>query len=493
MTRNRAERDPRPLALIVDDDRGFRESLELLVEREGFAVRGAESLREARAVLAEAAPDVVLVDLVLADGDGLELVRDEEVQARSEVVVITGHASVDSAVEVLRAGALDYLTKPLDRSRLASVLTNVARTRALKEEVTALRGELRSLGRCGRLVGRSKAMQQVYDLIERVAPTDATVLITGESGTGKELAAETIHQLSRRRKRLFLPLNCGAVSPNLIESELFGHERGSFTGADRQRKGYFERASGGTILLDEITEMPMELQVKLLRVLESGRFMRVGGTEPIEVDVRIIAATNRVPEEAVKEGKLREDLFYRLNVFPISLPPLRARDEDVEYLAEHFLEQLNRETGEAKRFARPALDRLRASPWTGNVRELQNAVHRAFILADDEVGPEALPETDRSEEHGSAARGPGGAAQGAARPRPEAPRPTSSGDPSCEEEAAELRVPVGASIADAERQLILKTLDQYGGDKKVAARTLGISLKTLYNRLNVYRAREEGR
>jgi len=497
MSRENAARDPRPRALVIDDDRDFRESLELLVEREGFAVRGAGSLAEARAALAEGAPDVVLVDLVLADGDGLELVRDEEVQARSEVVVITGHASVDSAVEVLRTGALDYLTKPLDRGRLASVLTNVARTRALKEEVSHLRSELRELGRCGRLVGRSKAMQHVYDMIERVAPTDATVLVTGESGTGKELAAETIHQLSRRRKRLFLPLNCGAVSPNLIESELFGHERGSFTGADRQRKGYFERASGGTILLDEITEMPMELQVKLLRVLESGRFMRVGGTEPIEVDVRIVAATNRLPEEAVKEGKLREDLFYRLNVFPLALPPLRARDEDVEYLAEYFLEQLNRETGESKRFTGAALARLRANPWTGNVRELQNAVHRAFILADLEVGPEALPETDL----GSAEPAAGAAASGSARRdgrgaggEPEvAPAPAGGSEqPGGAEADGALRIPVGVSTAEAERRLILATLERFEGDKKAAARTLGISLKTLYNRLNVYRAREEG-
>jgi len=491
MSRESATRDPRPRALVIDDDRDFRESLELLVEREGFAVRGAGSLAEARSALAEAPPDVVLVDLVLADGDGLELVRDEEVQARSELVVITGHASVDSAVEVLRTGALDYLTKPLDRGRLVSALTNVARTQALKEEVTSLRSELRELGRCGRLVGRSKAMQHVYDLIERVAPTDATVLITGESGTGKELAAETIHQLSRRRKRLFLPLNCGAVSPNLIESELFGHERGSFTGADRQRKGYFERASGGTLLLDEITEMPMELQVKLLRVLESGRFMRVGGTEPIDVDVRIIAATNRVPEEAVKEGKLREDLFYRLNVFPISLPPLRARDEDVEYLAEYFLEQLNREAGEAKRLTAAALARLRASPWTGNVRELQNAVHRAFILADAEVGPEALPDAGLGPDEPAAGAAGGRGATGGERA---AGGERGAGDEQAGGGEADgaLRIPVGVSTAEAERRLILATLERFEGDKKAAARTLGISLKTLYNRLNVYRAREEG-
>jgi len=448
-----------PKALIVDDEPDFRESLRALVEREGFEVATAGTLHEARSRLAEGHPDVVLVDIKLPDGDGLDLVRDEEVAARSELVVVTGHASIDSAVEVLRAGSLDYLTKPLDRGRLKSVLTNVARTRALKEEVSSLRGELRELGRCGRLVGRSKPMQEVYDLIERVAQTDATVLLSGESGTGKELAAETIHRLSPRRKAPFLPLNCTAVSPNLIESELFGHERGSFTGADRQRKGFFEQASKGTLFLDEITEMPAELQVKLLRILETGAFMRVGGTHPIEVDVRVIAATNRNPLEAVEQGKLRDDLYYRLNVFPIALPPLRNRDSDIGYLAEYFLEELNRELGESKRWSRAALKRLHAQPWPGNVRELKNAVHRAFILSEDEIGPGAIPES-------------------------EAELALQSGDL--------LSIRVGSTIEEVERRLILATLEELGGDKRKAAKTLGVSLKTLYNRLNVYEARNAG-
>jgi len=448
-----------PKALIVDDDPDFRESLRALVEREDFEVSMAGTLAEARSLLAQESPDVILVDIKLPDGDGLDLVRDEQIASEFEVVVVTGYASIDSAVEVLRAGALDYLTKPLDRARLNSVLTNVARTRALKEEVTNLRGELRELGRCGRLVGRSKPMQHVYDLIERVAKTDATVLVTGESGTGKELVAETIHRLGPRRKRPFLPLNCGAVSSNLIESELFGHERGSFTGADRQRKGYFEQANGGTLLLDEITEMPAELQVKLLRVLETDTFMRVGGNARIDVDVRVIAATNRDPLEAVDKGKLREDLYYRLNVFPIALPPLRSRDSDIEYLAEYFLEELKRELGESKRWSQAAMARLRSHSWPGNVRELRNAVQRAFILSEDEIGPEAIPES-------------------------EIDVPVQNGDV--------LQVQLGSSIEDVERRLILATLEELGGDKKRAAKTLGISLKTLYNRLNVYSAREDG-
>ncbi len=450
-------------ALIVDDDAHFRASLAALVAREGFQTREADTLARARERLAEAIPDVVLVDLSLPDGDGLELLRDEELPDALEVIVITGNATVDSAVSSLRDGALDYLTKPVDRARLKTVLTHVARTRELKQEVRDLRGELRELGRFGPMVGRSKPMQEVYDLVARVAPTQATVFVTGESGTGKELVAETIHRLSRRKQRPFLAVNCGAMSPTLIESELFGHEKGSFTGADRRRKGYFEQADGGTLLLDEITEMPIELQVKLLRVLETGAVLRVGATDPTPMEVRIIAASNRKPEQAVQEGKLREDLFYRLNVFPIGLPPLRERGDDVELLAEYYLEDLNRQEGTSKRWTREGLARLRALPWTGNVRELRNAVHRAFILADQDIGLEGLPELDPA---GTALEDPG--------------------------EEAMLRVRVGSSIEDMERRLILATLDHLEGDKKRAAEVLGISLKTLYNRLNVYQAREEG-
>src|SRR5688572_18690355 len=295
-------------ALIVEDDEIFRESLGQLVSREGFKVREAMTLKEARQLLSEEIYDLVLVDLGLPDGSGIELLRDEQRPAGSEFIVITGNATIESAVAALRDGALDYLTKPHDRARLKSVLANVIRTRRLKDEVSNLRGELRELGRFDRLVGRSSAMQTVYDLISRVAPTDASVLLTGESGTGKELAAETIHHLSRRRDQLFLALNCGAIAKSLIESELFGHEKGSFTGADRSRRGHFEQAQGGTLFLDEITEMPIELQVKLLRVLETMMIVRVGSSTPIPVDVRIIASTNRDPLKAVQDGVLREDL-----------------------------------------------------------------------------------------------------------------------------------------------------------------------------------------
>jgi DNA-binding NtrC family response regulator len=449
-----------PDALIVDDDTQTLQGLIDLVAREGFTARGARTIDEARTALGNGWPDVVLTDLRLPDGSGLDLLSDLDSNGGgTEVIVITGHESVDSAVEALRRGAKDYLTKPLDVARLKSVLANVARTRELKREIKSLRTTLRQLGRFGPLLGASPLMQKTYDLIARVAPTEATVLIVGESGTGKELVAQTIHEHSARRQEAFLPLNCGAVSPTLIESELFGHERGSFTGADRLHKGYFERATSGTLLLDEITEMPIELQVKLLRVLETGKIMRIGGERALDVNVRVIAATNRKPEEAVAQGKLREDLLYRLSVFPIHLPPLRERGDDVELLADHFLAALNQEEGTNKGFSRAARQRLRTYAWPGNVRELKNVVHRAFILTDEEVGPESLPA-----ELGGAV-------------------PGETGGPS-------MQIKVGTSIAEADRRLILATLDQHGWDKRKAAAILGISLKTLYNRLSAYKAQQ---
>jgi DNA-binding NtrC family response regulator len=448
------------MALIVDDDEDFRASVAALVQREGFDTSLASSLEEAREAIANAPPDVVLVDLQLPDGLGTELLSEASLASDTEFVVLTGNATVETAIAAIRDGALDYLTKPFERARLASVLANVARTRRTKRELQGLRGELRRLGHFGKLVGRSAPMQEVYNLIARVGPTMATVLVVGDSGTGKELVAETVHALSRRSERPLFAVNCGAVAPNLIESELFGHEKGSFTGADRRRPGYFERAAGGTLFLDEITEMPSELQVKLLRVLESGHFLRVGGNESIEADVRIVAATNRDPLAAVASGALREDLYYRLNVFPIVLPPLRDRGDDVELLAQHFLDELNHAEQAEKRWSRDALRVVTERPWRGNVRELRNAVHRAFILADREIDQDAIQAFEPIRDEDVA---------------------VVSGD-------GRLEVSVGSEIAAVEKRLILATLDHFDGDKKKAAHTLGISLKTLYNRLTVYRA-----
>jgi len=303
----------------------------------------------------------------------------------------------------------------------------------------------------GTLVGQSPAMQNLYELIGRVAPTNATVLITGETGTGKELVAEAIHALSHRRREPFLPVNCGAISAYVAESELFGHERGSFTGADRTHKGWFEQASPGTLFMDEIADTPVGLQVKVLRTLEQGVLTRVGGTQEVAVDVRIVAATNRCPADAIAQGKLRGDLFYRLNVFPIHVPPLRERRGDAERLADHFLHALNLAEGAAKTFTPAFRQRLREHSWPGNVRELRNVVERTFILADHTIDADLWPAD------------PAGVAAGP-------------------------RAVAGASIADMERALILATLGRFGGNRRKTAAVLKISMKTLYNRLSDYRA-----
>ncbi len=442
-----------PEILVVDDEPNTLNALAELVEREGFAVRTADDLATARTEIRRAVPDVVLCDLVLPDGDGTELLGDLEDHPEVHTILITANATVQSAVEALRLGAYDYLTKPLDLGRLKALLSRLHRDLALHREVTSLRHELRELGRFGELVGTSRPMQQVYDLIERVAPTNATVLIIGDSGTGKEVVARTIHRLSPRPANAFIPINCGAVSPQLIESELFGHERGSFTGADRRRRGVFEHADGGTLMLDEITEMSEELQVKLLRVLETGVIRRVGGSAEIAVDVRVVAATNRDPEVAVKDGKLRRDLYFRLNVFPVKLPPLQARGGDVKLLAVHFLHRLSRSAGIAKEFDPEALELLARWAWPGNARELKNVVERAFILAGDVLTADCLP---------AEIRGEGGLG------------------------TTGLQAPVGTPLDDVIRSHTLATLEHFEGNKTRAAEALGISLKTLYNRLARY-------
>lgn len=446
-----------PHVLIVDDDTETLQALEKVVRLEGFTSDTARSLKEARASMIRRRADLVLLDLNLPDGEGMDLFDDIELRKGTQIVLITGNASLETSIQALRLGATDYLIKPVNIKQLKGILSRVDRPIDLKYEINTLREELRRLGRFGCLLGSSPAMQHVYDQIGRVAPTSATVLITGESGTGKELVAQTLHNLSSRHSAPFLGINCGAISPQLIESEMFGHEKGSFTGATREHKGYFERAHSGTLFLDEVTEMPVELQVKLLRVLETGFFMRVGSEREIETDIRVIAATNRSPEEAVANGKLREDLLYRLQVFPLQLPPLHARGDDVVQLAQHFLAELNNGEQVKRSFTPEVLARLKGYNWPGNVRELKNVVHRAFIMANDVIDESCLPAEFGG---GSAPKGPS------------------------------FMVRVGCSIADVERRLIQSTLDEYGGDKELAAEVLGISLKTLYNRLHEYKSSE---
>jgi DNA-binding NtrC family response regulator len=442
-----------PRALLIEDDRQTLEALAEWLRGAGLDCRTAASLEKARAELQDRQFDLIVADLKLPDGEALELLPQLEESPPTQLLIVTGHPSTDSAVESFRGGAVDYLTKPIDLERLRKVVSNVLRTAELRQEVEELRDELRSVGRFGKMIGASPPMQQLYDQILKVSRAESTVLITGETGVGKELVAETIHALSHRAKQPFLPVNCAAVSSTLIESELFGHERGSFTGATQRHRGFFERADTGSLFLDEITEMPNELQVKLLRALEAKQVRRIGGDRQINVDVRVIAATNCDPEEAVRGGKLRKDLLYRLLVVPIHIPPLRGRGDDVELIANHRLARLNQESRTTKRFTEEALEELRTYPWPGNVRELLNAVEQAYVLGPDRIGPECLP--IRADTHPVAGE-------------------------------QQLGIHVGQPIAEVERRLILATLKRYHGDKKKTAHILGISLKTLYNRLNRY-------
>ncbi len=461
-----------PHALVVDDDIDSAASLRALIAGERFTVAVAHNLRDARRQISLQQPDILLLDLRLPDGNGMDLLADPQLMANSEVVLCTGHASMDTSIQALRLGAADYLVKPINITQLQGVLSRITKPAVLKAEVEDLAASLAQSGHFGPLWGRSGPMLRVYEQISRVAGTGVTVFITGESGTGKEVVAQAVHDLSRRRKRPFLAVNCGAISPNLIESEIFGHEKGSFTGAERQHQGFFERASGGTLFLDEITEMPLDLQVKLLRVLETGRFMRVGSTVSQEADVRIIAATNRLPHQAVALGRLREDLLYRLNVFPLELPPLRDRLSDVGLLAQHFLAGIGEQEGQARRFTPAALAQLANYRWPGNVRELRNAVQRAYVMASGElIGHDWLPRNvDASPARASllALPGEGGTA------------------PPADGAQASITLPIGTSMAQAERILMLATLRHYNHQKERTAAALGISLKTLYNRLKEY-------
>ncbi|GAB1579204.1 sigma-54-dependent transcriptional regulator [Bordetella petrii] len=438
-----------PHLLVLDDDEAIREVLAEIAREHGYSVAQAATMKDALIQLQRQQPDLVLTDVRLPGASGMEIFG-RLPNADAEVVVITGHGSMDNAVEALRLGATDYLVKPVCLDRLTEILTRVAADRGDAGDP----GPFQEPGRFGKLLGQSAAMEDLYKQLARVAVTDVTTLLIGESGTGKELAAHAVHELSSRSKKPFIAVNCGAISPHLIESELFGHERGSFTGADRQHKGYFERADSGTLFLDEVTEMPLDLQVKLLRVLETGRFMRVGTNREIACDVRIVAATNRNPEQAIQEGKLREDLYYRLSVFPIELPPLRDRGSDIVFLAERFLQALNEKYGESKQFSDQARQALAEYEWPGNVRELKNYVRRAFIMAEDGVlGADALQPQIAPDGGGQSAR---------------------------------VTVPLGVTLAEADRRLIMATLERCGGVKKQTAAVLGISAKTLYNRLEEY-------
>ena len=442
--------------LVVDDEPAERDGLARLVGQWGYEVETAGSGEEALNLIETQHPAVVLTDLVLPEMDGLTLLQKLKETGRPPIVLlVTGHGSVETAVEAMRHGAFDYLTKPVDATRLQVLLEKSIEQESLSREVNFLRHQLRQKGSFGQLVGQAKSMQEVYRWIELAATSTAPVLIYGESGTGKELVARTIHDLSNRRNKPFVAINCAAIPETLIESELFGHERGAFTGATERRLGCFELADSGTLFLDEIAEMDTSTQAKLLRVLQEGSFRRVGGGKgEVQVDVRVVAATNRVPTDAMAQGQLREDLFYRLNVFAISLPALRERKEDIPLLARTFIDEFNRQDNRQIRGLTPEAERaLERYHWPGNVREVRNVIQRAVVLGGSGfIDAEHFPD--------NVVR---------------ASAPT----------AAPARTGV-TSIREMEREMIFRALEDTGQDKRRAAALLGISLKTLYNKLAKY-------
>jgi DNA-binding NtrC family response regulator len=448
--------------LIVEDEENERSGLAELATLWGFKCETARDGVEALEMIVSWSPTIVVTDLMMPRMDGMELLRRiAELPQGCKVIVMTAHGSVDSAVEAMKVGAYDYIQKGGDPTRLRTILKHAVSQRDAEVELEVTRRTLRDKGVMGPMVGSSRKMQEIFHLVEMVAPSTASVLITGESGTGKELVARTIHELSPRKGKPFIAINCAAIPETLIESEVFGHEKGAFTGAMERRVGCFELAEGGTLLLDEIGEMPIATQAKLLRVLEDRKLRRLGSKSETSVDVRVLAATNKVPEEAVAQGYLRNDLFYRLNVFNIAMPPLRDHKQDVTELVTTLLAEMNEKHGRTVQMVSDSVMSLfHAYAWPGNVRELRNTLERAVIVCDGGVvETRHLP--------------PG---FGQVTPRPPV------------QEANAVRLGVGTTVGEAEKLLILKTLEATNNNKTRAAEILGISLKTLHNKLKEYGA-----
>src|SRR6187549_420212 len=454
---------PSERVLIVEDEPSTRVGLTELVRTWGFTADSAGDGEEALQRITVFRPSIIISDLVMPRRDGLELLRAlKDDGSDYTVVILTAQGSVESAVEAIKEGAYDYLTKPIEPQRLKILLDKIVERQDTLREVKVLRRQLREQGSFGSMIGSSPSMRKVYQIVEQAAPTAASVLIWGESGTGKELVAKTIHQLSPRVQQPFVPINCAAIPETLLESEIFGHEKGAFTGAIDRREGCFELADRGTLFLDEIAEMTPATQVKLLRVLQERRFRRLGGRNEQSVDVRVIAATNVNPADAVKSGKLREDLYYRLNVFAIELPTLRQRKDDLPLLIQSFLAEFNtRNNKNVSALAPGAMRILEQYNWPGNVRELRNVIERAVILSSGQfIVEKHLPPLVTS--------------------APEVAKPTLSLTP-------------GTTVEEAETRLILMTLEHTRDNKTRAAEILGISLKTLHNKLNKLRGKMTGR
>jgi DNA-binding NtrC family response regulator len=443
--------------LIVDDEPAIREVLEMILQEWGYDVRLASDGAEARDLVESYDPEIVISDVVMPQLSGLDLLRLLKAgNSNRPVILVTAHASIDLAVESMKQGAQDFITKPMDYPKLRAILKAAESDIEMRTASKKLTSQLERGSGFGEFVGTSKAMREVYDLIQSLSSSDASAIITGESGTGKELAARTIHRLSSRADGPFIAVNSSAIPETLIESEVFGHEKGAFTGAIGVRAGCFELANGGSLFLDEIGEMPLALQPKLLRVLEDGKVRRLGGKQEYEFDVRVIAATNQEPRTAIQEGRLREDLYYRLTVFTVHLPALRDRKEDIPLLAQHFIQEFNRKHGTSVEALRDdAMEMLMTYSWPGNVREFRNVMERALILAKGEwIEIFHLPPYLRH---------PGA------------------------ESSTKIVLPLGITAAEAERELILKTLEKTNHNKAEAARQLGLDVKTIRNKLKSYK------
>jgi DNA-binding NtrC family response regulator len=453
--------------LIVEDEPHALMGLAELISGWGYRTETARDGIEGWEKALAWDPAIVVTDLKMPRLDGIGLLtklaeKGSGLNSNLAVVVLTAMGSIQLAVDAMKLGAYDFLQKPVDATRLRTILANATRQRETEIELEVARRRLRETGILGSMVGSSRAMREIFGLIEQIAPSNVSVLITGESGTGKELVARTLHDLSPRKSHPFVAVNCAAIPETLIESEIFGHEKGAFTGAIERRAGCFELAQGGTLLLDEIGEMPAGTQAKLLRVLEERRLRRLGARAEQEVDVRVLAATNRDPGDAVAEGHLRPDLFYRLNVFNIHMPPLREHLEDLGPMTEAMLDQMNQKHGRKVSGVAPSiLDRMKAHDWPGNARELRNTIERAVILCQDGAPLDAghLP-------------------------------PGFGSTPTHAVQALDgsvVAIPVGTTVDEAERLLILRTLDATGQNKTRAAEILGVSLKTMHNKLKEYR------
>jgi DNA-binding NtrC family response regulator len=444
--------------LVVDDEAAMREVLEMRLQEWGFDVCVAEDGVEGKEKAETYDPDIVISDVIMPHVSGMELLRYLKAgDPNRPIILVTAQASIDLAVEAIKQGAQDFVTKPIDYSKLKSILTSAEHEIDLRRESRRLASQLERGAGFGDFVGTSKSMREVYDLISNIASSNASVIITGESGTGKELVARTIHALSPRAKGPFIAINAAAIPENLMESEMFGHERGAFTGATGIQTGCFEKADHGTLFLDEIAEMPIALQPKLLRVLEDSHVRRVGGSQEFQVDVRVLAATNKEPRSAVENGNLREDLFYRLNVFTVALPPLRDRKTDIPLLIKAFIREFNLKHNAKVEFCKDeTMELLKAYSWPGNVRELRNILERAVILAKGSwIEPSHLPAYLMS-------------------------TPVLEG-------GSKVVIPAGGvTAAEAEKELILRTLRLTGNNKAEAARQLGLDVKTIRNKLKAY-------